>query len=104
MASMLLALLLTLAAPALAAESSSGESILVFDLANPDSIVEEHTARLLWNLATDNVVADRVGNQQSPSVPMGHGGSPTAGRFTTGSRNGTVQSGFQGSAKAASTR
>ncbi|MCP3974436.1 MAG: hypothetical protein GY720_08080 [bacterium] len=35
---------------------AADESTLVVDLAATDAAVEEHTARLLWNLMTDNIV------------------------------------------------
>lgn len=53
----LVAIVLIFGSPALAAEV---ESPLVFDLANNDAVVDEHTAQLLWNLSTDNIVAERV--------------------------------------------
>jgi hypothetical protein len=44
----------------LAAEAATEESPLVFDLASGNAVVEEHTAQLLWNLMTDNIVPERV--------------------------------------------
>lgn len=53
----LVAVVLTFGTPALAAED---ESPLVFDLANDDAVVDEHTAQLLWNLSTDNILLERA--------------------------------------------
>jgi len=44
----------------IAASAPAEESTLVFDLAAEGGFVEEHTARLLWNLKTDNIVHDSV--------------------------------------------
>ena len=52
--------MLAIATSALAVPTD--ETTLEFDLAADDAVVEEHTARLLWNLTTDNIVPDRVGS------------------------------------------
>ena len=52
-------MLVAMGTPALAADSSPSESVLEFDLASADAVVEEHTAHLLWNLMTDNIVPER---------------------------------------------
>jgi hypothetical protein len=61
MASAAILLGLLIATPTLAAESSSEESILVFDLAGDDAVVDQHSARMLWNLMTDNIVPESIG-------------------------------------------
>ena len=53
--------MLALAAPALAADSATDETTLIFDLAGESSVVDQHHAQMLWNLKTDNIAAEWVG-------------------------------------------